>query len=163
MGYMKYFDDGLCIQTLMSIVDKLLLMPDNSNKYFMTIDQFSTSIINLSLYKKENNSSKRIRIYKLDLSKYRITIFSIYYTSYGEKIEEKSVKRLNVVSYDGKKLFIDLFVKLFKYVKLKYLRNKYDDHTTIDIIDKNKSALDDISHISHLILDIKSIKGEVNE
>lgn len=44
--------DVLFIQSLTELIDKLLDSKDTSYEYFMTAEQSSTTIINLSLYKK---------------------------------------------------------------------------------------------------------------
>lgn len=148
----KNMYDVLFIQSLTELIDKLLDSKDNSYEYFMTVEQSSTTIINLSLYKKDGQkSSKRIRIYKLDFSKYRITIFKLdEFSTYREMIEQ-DVKRLNIVTYNGKKLFVELFIKLFKYIKLKYLKGT-NKALNEQLIDDNKVALDDISFINNIAL-----------
>lgn len=153
----KYMDDSLCVQSLSEMVDKLLEGKDNSYDYFMTVEQSSTTIINLSLYKKNSKgSSKRIRIYKLDLSKYRITIFKLDGVSTYREVIDQDVKRLNIVSYIGKKLFVELFTNLFKRMNLKYLKDKYNIADK-QLIDDNKYALDDIDFVKYLVLKDKRI------
>lgn len=155
----KYIDDGLCIQSLSEMVDRLLEGKDNSYDYFMTVEQSSTTIMNLSLYKKNSKgSSKRIRIYKLDLSKYRITIFKLDGVSTYMEVIDQDVKRLNIVSYIGKKSFVELFTNLFKRMKLKYLKDK-NEALDKQLIDDNKDALDDISFVKNAVLkDKETIK-----
>lgn len=132
--------DVLFIHSLTELIDKLLDSKDTSYEYFMTAEQSSTTIINLSLYKKDGQkSSKRIRIYKLD-----------GFSTYREMIEQ-DVKRLNIVTYNGKKLFVDLFIKLFKYIKIKYLKGT-SKAPNKQLIDDNKVALDDISFINTIAL-----------
>lgn len=144
--------DVLFIQSLTELIDKLLDSKDTSYEYFMTAEQSSPTIINLSLYKKGGQkSSKRIRIYKLDFSKYRITIFKLDgFSTYREMIEQ-DVKRLNIITYNGKKLFVELFIKLFKYIKIKYLKGT-NKALNEQLIDDNKDALDDISFINNIAL-----------
>lgn len=85
---------------------------------------FGNYTMNLTLYKrnKETDKFEKIFIYKLDLGKYRITIFPIVRTSLRETIS-KDVSRYNFLSERGKEEFASTFMKYYT----KFTTSFYDD------------------------------------
>lgn len=85
---------------------------------------FGNYTMNLTLYKrnKETDKFEKIFIYKLDLGKYRITIFPIVRNSLRESIS-KDVSRYNFLSELGKEEFASTFMKYYT----RFTTSFYDD------------------------------------
>lgn len=85
---------------------------------------FGNYTMNLTLYKrnKETDKFEKIFIYKLDLGKYRITLFPIVHTSLREVIS-KDVSRYNFLTERGKEEFASVFMKYYT----KFTTSFYDE------------------------------------
>lgn len=145
----------------MSEITSTILKKVNNNAAYMVVlnGDASCSIINFALLKYDEKLKKyfRIRIYKLDLTKYRITIFQVTNTKLRERIIPEKVLRYNILTYEGKKLFNRLFMDLYE----RYLMLKENKHVSIppEVIENNKDALDDISFINNIASIKEGYKG----
>lgn len=144
-------NDKAVIEQLTQIASTILNRVNNNNEYTVVLNgDASCSIINFALLKYDEKLKKyfRIRIYKLDLNKYRITIFQVANTKLRERIIPEKVLRYNILTYEGKKLFNRLFMDLYeRYLMLKEDKNAY---IPPEVIENNKDALDDISFINNI-------------
>lgn len=144
-------NDRIVVKQLSEITSTILKKVNNNAAYIAVLNgDASCSIINFALLKYNEKLKKyfRIRIYKLDLNKYRITIFQVTNTKLRERIIPEKVLRYNILTFNGKMLFNRLFMDLYEH----YLRLKENKHTSIppEVIESNKDALDDISFINKL-------------
>lgn len=144
-------NDRTVVKQLSEISSTILKKVNNNSAYMVVLNgDASCSIINFALLKYDEKLKKyfRIRIYKLDLTKYRITIFQVTNTKLRERIIPEKVLRYNILTFNGKMLFNRLFMDLYEH----YLRLKENKHTSIppEVIESNKDALDDISFINKL-------------
>lgn len=73
-----------------------------------------TYIINISFYERNHETDKFSRryIFKLDLSSYRVTVFTVCTTELREFIA-KDTRRFNFLTKTGKALFAELFMKYY--------------------------------------------------
>lgn len=144
-------NDRTVVKQLSEITSTILKKVNNNAAYMVVLNgDASCSIINFALLKYNEKLKKyfRIRIYKLDLNKYRITIFQVTNTKLRECIIPEKVLRYNILTFNGKMLFNRLFMDLYEH----YLRLKENKHTSIppEVIESNKDALDDIRFINKL-------------
>lgn len=144
-------NDKTVVIQLTQIASTILKLVNNNTEYMAVLNgDASCSIINFALLKYDEKLKKyfRIRIYKLDLNKYRITIFQVTNTKLRERIIPEKVLRYNILTFNGKLLFNRLFMDLYEH----YLRLKDKKHTSIppEVIESNKDALDDISFINNI-------------
>lgn len=153
-------NDRTVVIQLTQITGTILKRVNNNSEYRVVLNgDASCSIINFALLKYDEKLKKffRIRIYKLDLNKYRITIFQVTNTKLRERIIPEKVLRYNILTYEGKKLFNRLFIDLYE----RYLMLKEDTHAYIppEVIENNKDALDDISFINNIAVIKDGYKG----
>lgn len=153
-------NDKTVIEQLTQIASTILNRVNNNSEYMVVLNgDASCSIINFALLKYDENLKKyfRIRIYKLDLTKYRITIFQVANTKLRERIIPEKVLRYNILTYEGKKLFNRLFMDLYE----RYLMLKEKKHASIppEVIENNKDALDDICFINNIATIKEGYKG----
>lgn len=136
------------INYLSNIINDLLITKNKNNKYYMKVIESSPNIITLSINTR-NSKKVEIRLYafKLELSKLRITIFPIESSNIIETIKQSSVVKFNILTYEGKKLFINLFTELIKYINLKV--NFKDKEYNTKIADRNRNALSLIKDIEY--------------
>ena len=136
------------INYLSNIINDLLITKNKNNKYYMKVIESSPNIITLSINIR-NSKKVEIRLYafKLELSKLRITIFPIESSNIIETIKQSSVVKFNILTYEGKKLFINLFTELIKYINLKV--NFKDKEYNTKIADRNRNALSLIKDIEN--------------
>lgn len=144
-------NDKTVVIQLTQIASTILKLVNNNTEYMAVLNgDASCSIINFALLKYDEKLKKyfRIRIYKLDLNKYRITIFQVTNTKLRERIIPEKVLRYNILTFNGKILFNRLFMDLYEH----YLMLKENKNVSIppEIIENNKDALDDISFINKL-------------
>lgn len=144
-------NDKTVVIQLTQIASTILRVNNNSGAYMAVLNgDASCSIIIFALLKYDEKLKKyfRIRIYKLDLNKYRITIFQVTNTKLRERIIPEKVLRYNILTFNGKILFNRLFMDLYEH----YLMLKENKNVSIppEIIENNKDALDDISFINKL-------------
>lgn len=145
-------NDRTVVIQLTQIASSILKLVNNNSGAYMAVlnGDASCSIINFALLKYDEKLKKyfRIRIYKLDLNKYRITIFQVTNTKLRERIIPEKVLRYNILTFNGKILFNRLFMDLYEH----YLMLKENKNVSIppEIIENNKDALDDISFINKL-------------
>lgn len=145
-------NDKTVVIQLTQIASSILKLVNNNSGAYMAVlnGDASCSIINFALLKYDEKLKKyfRIRIYKLDLNKYRITIFQVTNTKLRERIIPEKVLRYNILTFNGKILFNRLFMDLYEH----YLMLKENKNVSIppEIIENNKDALDDISFINKL-------------
>lgn len=80
-----------------------------------------TYIINISLYERDRETNKFSRryIFKLDLSSYRVTIFTVCTTELREFIA-KDTRRFNFLTKTGKGRFASLFMKYYSNYTVPY-------------------------------------------
>lgn len=153
-------NDRTVVIQLTQIASTILRVNNNSGAYMAVLNgDASCSIINFALLKYDEKLKKyfRIRIYKLDLNKYRITIFQVTNTKLRERIIPEKVLRYNILTFNGKILFNRLFMDLYEH----YLMLKENKHTSIppEVIENNKDALDDISFINNIAVIKEGYKG----
>lgn len=153
-------NDRTVVKQLSEITSTILKKVSNNATYMVVLNgDASCSIINFALLKYNEKLKKyfRIRIYKLDLNKYRITIFQVTNTKLRERIIPEKVLRYNILTFNGKMLFNRLFMDLYEH----YLRLKENKHTSIppEVIESNKDALDDISFINNIAVIKDDYKG----
>lgn len=146
-------NDRTVVKQLTQIATTILNRVNNNTEYMVVLNgDVSCSIINFALLKYDEKLKKyfRIRIYKLDLNKYRITIFQVTNTKLRERIIPEKVLRYNILTYEGKKLFNRLFMDLYE----RHLMLKEDTYAYVspEVIENNKDALDDISFINNIAL-----------
>lgn len=136
------------INYLSNIINDLLITKNKNNKYYMKVIESSPNIITLSINTR-NSKKVEIRLYafKLELSKLRITIFPIESSNIIETIKQSSVVKFNILTYEGKKLFINLFTELIKYINLKVIFKDKEYNTKI--ADRNRNALSLIKDIEY--------------
>ena len=136
------------INYLSNIINDLLITKNKNNKYYMKVIESSPNIITLSINTR-NSKKVEIRLYafKLELSKLRITIFPIESSNIIETIKQSSVVKFNILTYEGKKLFINLFTELIKYINLKVFFKDKEYNTKI--ADRNRNALSLIKDIEY--------------
>lgn len=136
------------INYLSNIINDLLITKNKNNKYYMKVIESSPNIITLSINTR-NSKKVEIRLYafKLELSKLRITIFPIESSNIIETIKQSSVVKFNILTYEGKKIFINLFTELIKYINLKV--NFKDKEYNTKIADRNRNALSLIKDIEY--------------
>ena len=153
-------NDRTVVKQLTQIASTILNGANNNATYRVVLNEdASCSIINFALLKYDEKLKKyfRIRIYKLDLNKYRITIFQVTNTKLRERIIPEKVLRYNILTYNGKILFNRLFMDLYE----RYLMLKENKHSSIppEVIENNKDALDDISFINNIAVIKDGYKG----
>ena len=152
-------NDRTVVKQLTQIASTILNGANNNATYRVVLNEdASCSIINFALLKDEKLKKYfRIRIYKLDLNKYRITIFQVTNTKLRERIIPEKVLRYNILTYNGKILFNRLFMDLYE----RYLMLKEKKHASIppEVIENNKDALDDISFINNIAVIKDGYKG----
>ena len=101
-------NDRTVVKQLTQIASTILNGVNNNAAYRVVLNEdASCSIINFALLKYDEKLKKyfRIRIYKLDLNKYRITIFQVTNTKLRERIIPEKVLRYNILTFNGKILF----------------------------------------------------------